>query len=579
MQQQTLLNLGANFLLPRDQWPQLCSRIDDIITGQLSFAGKLSEEAEEIAQNTAAQLIAKRSDSHRETASQEPPDYQEVDLSSVEQLRPRSIGVEHVAFEAIKSLNIPKTLESVGFNKVQRDVAVATIIARMAAPASESATWQWMNKQSGIGELLDVNFESMSAMRLYRVSDLLVKHRRQIEETLFSNITDLFSLEATVTLYDLTNTFFEGAATDNEKAQRGHSKEKRTDCPLVTLGLILDGSGFVQASEMFEGNVSEAGTLQTMLDKLNAPKGALVVMDRGIATQANVEWLIENEYRYLVASKERTRHFDPEDAVEITTASDQVIKAQRVLNEDKSEARLYCYSELRKKKEEAMAKRLTERFESGLQKISASLEKRFGTKAHNKVLERIGRLKEKSKGIGQHYEIELSFDETGRTAVGLRWQRKPVEGSRLTHPGVYCLRTNVLEWNEERLWQTYTMLTDIEAVFRSLKSELGLRPVYHHKEERADGHLFITVLAYQATQVIRRKLKEHGINDSWMSLRAVFSRQQRVTARFKQRNGDTLHVRNTTIAEGELQKLYDVLGITSIPIGTKKTRFNKMKGM
>ena len=108
----------------------------------------------------------------------------------------------------------------------------------MAEPGSESATWQWLNEQSGVGELLDVDFESMSAMRLYRVSDLLVKHRQKIEDALFSNISDLFSLTTTVTLYDLTNTFFEGVAADNDKAQRGHSKEKRSDCPLVTLANV-----------------------------------------------------------------------------------------------------------------------------------------------------------------------------------------------------------------------------------------------------------------------------------------------------------------------------------------------------
>ena len=140
----------------------------------------------------------------------------------------------------------------------------------------------------------------------------------------------------------------------------------------------------------------------------------------------------------------------------------------------------------------------------------------------------------------------------------------------MTHPGVYCLRTNELQWDEATLWRTYTMLTDLEAVFRSLKSELGLRPIYHHKEERADGHLFITVLAYQAVQVIRRKLKGHGINESWHSLRKIFSSQQRVTATFKQKDGHTVHVRKTTLAEPKLKKLYDTLEISPSPIGVRK---------
>ena len=143
----------------------------------------------------------------------------------------------------------------------------------------------------------------------------------------------------------------------------------------------------------------------------------------------------------------------------------------------------------------------------------------------------------------------------------------------MTHPGVYCLRTNETTWDEPTLWHTYTMLTDLEAVFRCLKSELGLRPVFHHKEHRADGHLFITVLAYQAVQVIRRKLKERGVTTSWAGLRGILSVQQRVTASFRQRDGRTLHIRKATVAEQKLKNIYDALGISAEPGGIKKMAF------
>jgi len=567
VRQRTLLNLGRYFSLPREQWGLLCTRIDDIISGQLSMEAP-PEEIETLAQRYAARLIANRSE---QNDNENATDYQEVDVASLELVRPRSIGVEHVGLEAIKSLNIPKILEEAGLNKVQRDVAIGAIIGRMAEPGSERATWQWLTERSGLGELMDVDFESMSVMRLYRTSDLLVQHRHEIEDALFSHITDLFSLTTTVTLYDLTNTFFEGNMTGNDKAQRGHSKEKRSDCPLVTLGLILDDSGFIRGSQMFAGNVSESKTLQIMLEQLKAPKGALVIMDRGIATQANIDWLIEHHYRYLVVSRERTRSFDPDQAVEITTASDHSIKIHKVINEEKTEARLYCHSDQRQAKEKAITKRFIDRFEAGLHKIADSLTKPRGTKKRDKVLERIGRLKEKSKGIGQHYKIDISLDESGNTVTGITWEQKPVEGTQLTDPGIYCLRTNELQWDEAALWKTYTMLTDLEAVFRSLKSELGLRPIYHHKKERTDGHLFITVLAYQAVQVIRRKLKDNGINDSWSSLRKILSGQQRVTATFKQKDGHTLHIRKTTVAEPKLKKIYDALKTLLSPGRTKKT--------
>jgi transposase len=161
-------------------------------------------------------------------------------------------------------------------------------------------------------------------------------------------------------------------------------------------------------------------------------------------------------------------------------------------------------------------------------------------------------------------------DETGIKATGITWEKLSVAGTQLTHPGVYCLRTNELSWDEKTLLQTYTMLTDLEAVFRSLKSELGLRPIYHRTKDRTEGHLFITVLAYQAVQILRRKLKAGGIHQSWTSLRKIFSGQLRVTATFKQRDGRTLHVRKSTVAEPKLKKLYATLGLCSSPVGVKR---------
>ena len=139
-----------------------------------------------------------------------------------------------------------------------------------------------------------------------------------------------------------------------------------------------------------------------------------------------------------------------------------------------------------------------------------------------------------------------------------------------THPGVYCLRSNELTWDEARLWRTYTMLTDLESVFRSLKSELGLRPVFHSKESRSDGHLFITVLAYQCVQAIRTTLKKAGINDSWSQLRRTLLVQQRVTTSLRRKDGRTIHLRKSTLVEPELMAIYQTLQINPAPGGTKK---------
>jgi transposase len=532
---------------------------------------------ESLAQRYYAQLVVRKSATENSEAestldSSAVPDYQEVDVLSLELVQPRSVGVEHAGLQALTALGLPEILESVGLNGIQRSCALGSIIGRMAVPGSELSTWNWLRERSSLGELLDVDFEGVALSQLYRSSDLLIRHRDAIEQQLFGRITELFSLQTTVTLYDLTNSYFEGEMAGNDQAKRGHSKEKRTDCPLVTLGLVLDGSGFIRRSRVFDGNVSEGSTLEGMLTGLNAPSGALVIMDRGIATEANITWLATNNYRYLVVNRELSRQFDNTQPVATTTtASNDIIRMQRVLSDDGNEVRLYCHSEKREEKEKAISGFFAKRFEDGLTKLADGLTKPRSEKRLDKLTERIGRLKERCKGIGQHYTIELTPDETGKKVITLTWEKIPVIGTMVTHPGVYCLRSNETSWDETTLWQTYNTLTDIEAVFRSLKSELGLRPIYHQTQQRTEGHLFITVLAYQAVQVLRKRLKDHNQTSSWEKLRDTLSVQQRVTATFQQRNGKTLHIRKATIAEPKLQEIYTNLKISSTPGGIKKT--------
>lgn len=224
----------------------------------------------------------------------------------------------------------------------------------------------------------------------------------------------------------------------------------------------------------------------------------------------------------------------------------------------------------RQTKETAISARLVKQFEAGLTKLADGLSKPRTQKTIAAIQQRIGRLKEKTRGIGQHYEITVIPDETGLNATAITWKQTPVEGSKLTHPGVYCLRSNETAWDDTTLWCTYTMLTDLEAVFRGLKSDLGLRPVFHHTGDRTEGHLFITVLAYQMVQIIRRKLATTRDHLSWSGLRAILAVQQRITATFRQRDGQTLHVRKATVAEPDLRQIYDALQIDPAPGGIRK---------
>jgi len=450
---------------------------------------------------------------------------------------------------------------------------VGSLIARMAGVGSELASHQWLGKQSALGELMDVDYETLPLMTMYRAADSLWKHRDAIEKTVFSRISDLLGFSTTITLYDLTNTYFEGEVPNNTKARHGHSKEKRTDCPLVTLALVLDGSGFVRRSQTFAGSVSEADTLETMLKNLDAPQAALVVMDAGIATEENIQWLREAGYGYLVVSRERSRQFDADRAMAIETAAHETVRCYKVLDEDKKEVRLYCHSPGREQKEQAIAARFASQFEAKLNALNEGLKRPRTEKRIDKLWERIGRLKEKHHGIGQHYQIELQADDSGDQAISLTWRQQIVSGTYVDQPGIYCLRSNQTDWTEETLWRTYIMLTDLEAVFRCLKSDLGLRPIFHHKEERADSHLFMTVLTYQMVQLIRQRLKDNDsrFNSSWQTIRNCLKSQCRVTASFRRADGKALHVRKATRAEPEQMAIYRALKTNPAPGGISKT--------
>ncbi len=572
VRQRTLLNLGSHFSIQRDHWRTLCKRVEQILDSHPDLLPiETDPEVEAEAQRIAERLLREGLPLADPPPGADPsqPDFQSIDVDSLKLARPRSVGVEQAALWAADQLGLPDLLQALGLSGPQRHAALGLLVGRMAAPASELATWTWLRERSGLGELLGCDFETVSLSALYRAGDRLLRHRKALEGKLFSRAMGLFERQPAVTLVDLTNTCFEGEAKAQPKARRGRSKEKRNDCPLLTLGLVLDSSGFVRRSEVLAGNVAESGTLAGMLQALQAPAEAVVVLDKGIATAENVAWLQQQGWRYVVASRERKREFDAEEALAVETASGSGVRIHKRTGED-GETRLYCESARRKHKEQAIVERAGERLEQELGTLQAGLSKPRSTKRLEKVWQRIGRLREKYPKASPHYRIELEADEQGRKAIAVKWERKPAGNSIATHPGVYCLRTNITDWDEQRLWSTYVLLTDLEAVFRSLKSELGLRPIDHSKPQRSEAHLFVTVLAYQLVQVIRTRLKQHQERAGWTRLRRRLAGRQRVTAVFRREDGRTLHVRKATQAEPGQQAIYDALGVPSSPGGIRK---------
>ncbi len=580
VRQRTIINLGTGFSLSREQWPELASRIQQIVNGeQLLFGGP--QEIEEMAQNYAAQIIQSQIQNKIED---DQPDYREVDVDSLEMLRPRSVGCEHVALEAFNFLKLGEHLKTLGFNGPQLAAATGTIIGRMCYPASELATHYWLQNISGLDELIDYDFSKLTLYKMYTISDQLVKNKEAIEKYLYLQEKQLFGFQETITLYDLTNTYFEGQSKANKLGKLGHSKEKRSDCPLVTLALMLDSSGFPKSSQVYEGNVSESATLEKMIKGLERkgrtpdifePQKATIVMDAGIATEENIEWLKDNKYPYIVVSRKRHRQFDEDEAVVVKQDKDCTVKAQKVIDSENDEVLLYCHSTQREKKEQAINDRFTERFEDAIKHLEAGLHIKGRLKKHDKVLEKIGRLKQKYSKASKLYKIDVTKDKKSGNAVKINWIRKAEPDTKDGFPGVYCLRTSHRNMDEDTLWRTYIMLTDLEAVFRSLKSELGMRPVFHQVAERVTGHLFISVLAYHLVHSIRYRLKKADIATSWSGLRKQLAGQNRITISMHSKNDDIVHVRKSTRPEPRQQKIYSALGMCSLPGKAVKSTINK----
>ena len=252
----------------------------------------------------------------------------------------------------------------------------------------------------------------------------------------------------------------------------------------------------------------------------------------------------------------------------IAHKKEYLIKAKLIDNQETQEKELYCYSEAKAQKEQSMFDQASSRYEAQLTKLSEGLKKPRTKKEYPSILQRLGRLKEKYKQVAKVYKVTVVSDNQKETATAITWEKLPIKQKT---PGVYCLRTNRGDLNEQTFWDIYIMLTDLEAAFRCLKTELGLRPVYHQKTDRVDGHIFITILAYHLMHTIRCKLKIAGINERWQTIRKALSNHCRITTTMKLKNGKTLHVRKSSRPTPRQIDIYKALKLNAVPGKTEKT--------
>ena len=568
--QRVLFNLGANFNLAEEEWKDFADRVECIISGQASLF-PISEDAEKLAQKYARQIIRRHGQisPSSENEVKSGTDFQTVDIGSLESDQVRSVGGESVVLSAIRELELDRKLDELGFNRPQAEAAIGVIAARLLAPASERATHLWLQNSTSLDDLLGASFQALSQDRVYKVADMLLRNKAAIEQHLGDRERNLFNLEEKILLYDLTNTFFEGTCKFNKKGKFGVSKEKRSDCRLVTLALLTDADGFPKKSEFFEGNVSEPGTLSRMLSCLStSAKKPIVVADAGIGTDENIQWLRNNGYHYIVVSRKRKMDIPAGlEMTEVRSSKQRTISAAVHVNEC-AETEVYCHSTAKEIKERQIKNRFERRFEDELKKVHASLFMKNGTKKYEKVMERIGRLKERYARVAHRYEISVEKDEASGNAIRVEGIMKEHDGAPA---GYYMIRSSIVGGTEREIFDIFNMLLNIEDAFRSMKSELGLRPVHHQIETRCDGHLFITVLAYHVLNSIQTKLREAGVFHNWATIRSRLASHYRLTTSMKRSDGKMLYIRKPSKPEECHKLIYDALGLSHQPGGVCKT--------
>jgi transposase len=561
VRQKLLLSLGRVHL-PQEKWPRLVARIKAIVQNQESLFAE-DKDIEKLAQKYAQLFIEKHG------LANGIDKYQSVDVQSLKNYRVRRIGGEYLGATFFKQLQLAECLTGCGFTKRQIEIAMLLIIGRLVHPGSERHLHDWAQNISGLDELIKTDFSQLSLNSLYKVSDLLYEHKSEIENHLRIRENDLFSLDETIILYDLTNTYFEGRAASNSKARFGRSKEKRSDCKLLTLGLVIDSKGFPKTSHVFSGSQSEPETLLDMVKTLQqkdptSTQKPTVVIDAGIATEENLEKL-KPHYHYIAVSRKKIEPPTSDDCIVIKETKQNKVEAKRISGDD--EVFLYCNSNLKQQKERSMQGRLRQNFEEQLTQIVKSIRKKGGTKRYDKVLERIGRLKEKYKQIARFYQIHV--EEKDALACRITWKYLQ-EQSDQRFSGAYFLRTDRFDLSEKEIWSIYIMLTQLEDSFRTLKTDLLLRPVFHQKENRSDAHIFITLLAYHLLHSIRSCLKESDIHSSWRKIRDRMSTHSRVTNRLKTKSGHMLFIRNCSEPEDFHKMIYDALHLGHNPCKSKE---------
>jgi len=583
----TILNLGKLEALPDRSDHKLLADCIERIVYKKNTLGELTESLKirRLAEKFAKEIIEKglvdipsSPDLFREEADPqfEGADYAEVDLNSIRDNYARDVGAEWLCAQTFERLGLAGHLRGLGWSERWVKIAQIYLVARAIFPASDHMSEIWLGQNSGLAEIYGMEGKRITRHHLYKVSRMLYRERDRIEPFLYRRTMELFNTGDKILLYDLTNTYFEGEKKLSKRARRGRSKEKRNDAKLLALGLVTDRSGFIKFSRIFDGNIRDSKTLEGVITELEMRDGAdpsirkVVVIDAGIATEENLKMLRDKGYDYECVSLSGMKEYLEDgidlDLIELKDKRGNGLWVKWIEDSEREDRVLYVKSEKKRIKEASMEDLFCKRFEEGLLSIRRGIERRGGVKRLEKVHERIGRLKEKYPSAHRNYKVDVSSQDG--LAIKIEWER--VKSGDKSH-GVYFIRTTLKGEDEKLIWDIYNTIREIEGVFRCLKSDLNMRPIFHQRDVYSESHIYGTLFAYTAVQSIRYQLKAGGINSDWRTIVTKMNSQKLSTTTMRTRCGKTIYVRKCSDPESPVQEIYRLLQYKDRPFWQKKS--------
>lgn len=490
----------------------------------------------------------------------EKPGWELADLSRLSVERVREFGRVFLALALWRRLGLHELLDELiepGREEIAwADVAAVLTVGKFCGQVSELGIAEEWYARTALEDLCGIPAESVNDDRLYRALDKVGAHKDRLCEHLMDRYRDWFGVTFEFLLYDVTSTYFEGQALKNEKAARGYSRDSRGDCKQVCIGLVCTPDGLPLNFEVFAGNRADVTTVQEIVAKMEERFGQaerVWVMDRGMVSERNISYLRERKALYIVGTpKSQLCAFEAELAEqENWTDVQNGVEARLVEHPDGdgSECFVLCRSNARAAKERAMLERQMDRLSEELLKIDNSLRKRPQLDVE-KVGRRIGRWQGKYPSAAKWIEAKLVRDHQGR-ACGLRLCCPlPQRGHPLLARGAYLLRTNCTETDPAKLWRWYIQLTQAEAAFRAAKSDIGLRPIYHHKSERVEAHLLVCFLSLALWRTLEIWMSRHSLGTRAAKLVEAVGTIKSMDVTVPVKRGDrTVELRLRTVAK------------------------------